>query len=221
MARIAGTIEELGRQNYGEWEIVISDAGSSDGTFERVTDFLPQSGWKLIRSEIKDPSIGKTINQGIKAVSGDYMWILPVDTHVSVTAFKALCAKAIGESFKYSAFAKSYEPTSAVLKIYEFFQNSVRLKLLRHVVWTNGICISKSLIDKNPIPSLGFLEDVLLSDQLKKKYELKIIEGTIEVSPRRYFRNGTLSQIFTNLFIMTFFRMRIMKLQNLKTIYNR
>ncbi|MGE3975325.1 MAG: glycosyltransferase [Bdellovibrionales bacterium] len=218
---LQSTLADLSRRKIGQWEVVVSDAGSTDGTVKLINKFMTKENWKFEKSNISHPSIGKTIKQGIHVATGDYIWILPVDTRLQIDAFVDLWEIVSHDHADYIAFPKLYAPSTTLLKLYQFLQNTIRLKLLKHVVWTNGIVLSKRIFESYDVPTVGFMEDVIWSDQLRKKIPLLILTHPIEVSTRRYHPSGILRQIFVNFIVMLLYRIRLVKPQNLKTIYNR
>ncbi len=62
------TIESIDSQTYGNYEVIVKDGGSKDGSLEEVR------GYKKVRIvEKKDASIYEGMNQAIEEASGEYL----------------------------------------------------------------------------------------------------------------------------------------------------
>lgn len=77
---IRETLESVANQTYTEWECVLVDNGSTDGTIEEIANFVgSHSGnWKIIRLEDNIGPSGAR-NAGILASRGDFIALLDGD----------------------------------------------------------------------------------------------------------------------------------------------
>ena len=202
-----------------EIEVIISDAGSEDFSIEIVKDFCKErKDFRLCEGQILQPSIGKTVKQGIDESLFSYVLILPVDCRVSSANFTML-KKFIDSKKSYGGFSKYYFNKSLLMKIYAILQNLVRTKFLSHYVWTNGIVLQKMVLNKVPIPTDGFMEDVVFSDRLKQEFKHTYMNCPILVDSRLYDQKGPFSRMIINLIIMIFFRLGCKNKHFLKAIY--
>lgn len=219
LSSIRESLQQLNKEQVGNWEVVVSDAGSTDGSAELIHDFCSRNMWTAVLGKLSDPSVGRTVKQGIENSSGDLILILPIDTILPPSGFIELWKAAIVNNEICGGFKKYYKPSTLLLKLYQFIQNSLRSKVLKHVVWTNGIFFPKSLLQEIEFPAMGFLEDVFLSDVLRKKHYWTMLRGPLSVSSRRYNSGGTVRRILINIAIMSSFRLKLVGPAKLKTFY--
>jgi glycosyltransferase involved in cell wall biosynthesis len=200
-------------------EVVISDAGSNDQTIEIAQKICQQLQFTFVTNEINFPSIGKTIVQGLEYARYDTVFILPIDCQINKKHIEMICQCLHKKGFYYGLFSKKYENNILTMKIYAFMQNFFRSKLLTQFVWTNGLFIQKSVLDDVNIPTDLFMEDVILSDSLRKKYQGLYLDHPITVGSRLYDKNGPIKRILINGIVMIFYRLGIKNKLFLKKIY--
>ncbi len=81
------------RQTYGNWELILVDDGSSDGSLDIAT----QAAEKDARIRVihqKNAGPGAARNRGIKEASGDYVVFLDSDDYIDKNYFQLLVLKA-------------------------------------------------------------------------------------------------------------------------------
>ena len=76
--RIEDTLESVFRQTYTNYEVIIKDGGSTDGSKERVQQLIEKAGMqeKARWIETKDTGIYDAMNQAISYATGDYLLFL-------------------------------------------------------------------------------------------------------------------------------------------------
>lgn len=75
---ITETIESVQAQSFEDWELIISDDGSTDNSLEVIQPFLSDARITLmIRTENKGQNY--TTNELVKAATGEYLCCLPAD----------------------------------------------------------------------------------------------------------------------------------------------
>ena len=210
---------ELSALTNGNWEFVIVDAGSADGTGEILRSFQAPPNWILVHGNMEKPSVGKTVSLGISRASGSIVLILPSDCRLGIEALLEIDDLARKKNVICGGFPKTYEPSSWLLKTYQSVQNVVRLRMFQHLVWTNGIFFSRNLISQKAFPTLGFLEDILLSDQLRNHQNWSLLKSRIKVSSRRYFQRSQLKRMSLNILILITYRLKFMSEVQLRAIY--
>lgn len=72
-------LDSLRRQQYNEYNVVIIDNASSDGSFELIQDEYPE--FTLIRNDV-NTGFCKAVNQGIKLCETEYVLLLNNDTEL-------------------------------------------------------------------------------------------------------------------------------------------
>lgn len=77
-------IESIRRQSYANWEIVLVDDGSSDGS-EQLCDKYVESDERIICIHQKNAGTSAARNTGMKASSGDYIMFMDNDDYWNET----------------------------------------------------------------------------------------------------------------------------------------
>lgn len=82
-------IDSVLKSTYGNFEIIVSDDGSSDGTDAALKKYLSYSNFKYVRN--KSPMLlSKTINNALRHSHGKYIFILDDDNVVDLDCIKNL-----------------------------------------------------------------------------------------------------------------------------------
>ncbi len=191
------------------FEITFVDSCSVDSSAKIIKSY----GFELLTYEGE-----KSIYQACKSVAvkthEPNVIILPVDCTVN---FDELLSHS--SPFIWGGFLKKYTQTNVGIKIYLFLQNYIRTKWFGNLVWTNVIfCKTKEFILNGSLE--GFLEDVILSDNLKRVEKPIILKGPCVCSFRKY-ESNILRRLFINLKVMIYYRFRIKSIKELKDIYSK
>ena len=202
-----------------EVEVVVCDSKSTDRSYQLALEFSKnQPKFKVIQCDDDVRSIGRTVTFGAQNASFDNLFILPIDCYIN--------SKGILEFFKltrshydYGGFGKIYVNQGALMRLYAKMQNLIRTKMLSNYVWTNGIIFNKRVFDQVEIPTDGFMEDVIFSDNLKLNYKDHYLGDYLLVDSRLYDQKGPLKRIFINALIMTLYRRGFKNKDFLKRIY--
>ena len=87
-------IQSVINQTLKEIEIICIDAGSTDGTWEKLCSYADNKEnivpVRLIHSDVK--SYGYQVNMGIKVAKGEYIAIVETDDYVSLDMYETLYA---------------------------------------------------------------------------------------------------------------------------------
>lgn len=206
---------EKGMGIDGEWEVLLSDSGSGDGSGDVARKWATRPGTSYVPWERNDPpSVGKAVEQAVRQARGEIVWVLPVDCPAPPAAWAELKA-AVDRGYRCGAFPKVYSPASGLLTAYARAQNRIRLRGLRHAVWTNGMFFPTN----ESVPTGGFLEDVQLSDRLRRRNDWTCLSTPLEVSSRRYYPDRTLGRIALNAGILLAYRLLRVPPRNLHRWY--
>ena len=93
-AYIDEAVESVLRQTLEDIEVICVDAGSTDGTWEKLEGYASSDGrLKLIRSDKK--SYGYQMNLGISEAAGDYIGIVETDDYIELDMYERLYDAAI------------------------------------------------------------------------------------------------------------------------------
>jgi len=205
-------------ESYPRHQVLFLDGGSTDDS----RNLIKQKGFRLIEKNIKENSVWKTLCLAKNQITTEFMWIHPVDMEAA-EAFSKIQSY-LKEGIDYAYFEKVYLEKHWLLSLQALFLNKVRSKISKGFVWTNAPLMKTSLF--NSLTNLrvfkqteGFLEDVVLSDFLKKHYDGQFVPLKIHVSPRRYLREGIFKRFWGNLKIMYLFRFKKVSPKKLKALY--
>jgi glycosyltransferase involved in cell wall biosynthesis len=153
---IKRAIESIQKQTFANWELIIVDDGSTDGSSEMIPKDDPRI--KLFIQENKGP--GAARNNGVKIASGDFITFLDADDYYYPFKLETemnLLWKEQKAEWMMSAF--EYEKSGRIEKKYikdiegneikgepRIFDNA--LKQLLVAGWhINGLCIKKRLLE--------------------------------------------------------------------------
>ena len=207
------------QRHFSEWaiEVILIDSGSSDDSQVIASRWTKTDGWKWVHIEDRPPSTGTAVKIGLAHSRSEICLVLPVDTELPPASLSQLQTLITDKNVRCGGFTKQYSPQTLLLIPYQWIQNVIRLRILRHTVWTNGIFFPTN--EAPTISDQGFLEDVLLSDELRKRADWGVVNAPLIVSARRYYPNRTLRRMLLNLFVMFCFRSRIAGPAKLKRLY--
>lgn len=99
-------LEALSKQDFKDFEVIISDAQSKDGTEEVVKSFNDRLAIKFIESPPKGPSHGRNI--GAKASKGEWLLFLDADDDIKDPAFIRIMLEETEKNGWNSSSAKMY-----------------------------------------------------------------------------------------------------------------
>ena len=119
---IADTMESVLSQTYTDWEYIIVDGGSTDGTVDLIKKYEPRFGDKLKWTSEPDHGIYDAMNKGIARATGDVVGILNSDdyyttTDILSTIFLAFSDEKMDAIYGDIHFIKEGEPNK-VLRYY-------------------------------------------------------------------------------------------------------
>lgn len=203
------------------FELLLSDSGSFDKTVQIAKRYADENHFcRVVKSKGSVLSTGQSLLQAWKMAQAQIVLVLPVDCLLSEEAWSRFITADLRGG--WGGFRKKYKPSSLFLSIYGFCLNSIRGRVFRNLVWTNGIFFDRELLAEAKILNAGFLEDVLLSDHLKNRTKRFIwINSSLICSSRRYIEKGILRATLLNLYILSLFRLGIRSPGDLKKMYRK
>lgn len=80
-ATIKDTMDSLLRQTFTDWEYIVVDGGSTDGTVELLKQYESRMGARMSWTSEPDSGIYDAMNKGIVKASGDVVGILNSDDY--------------------------------------------------------------------------------------------------------------------------------------------
>src|SRR5436190_13758630 len=73
---LRSTLPALAAQEYRNWELIVIDSGSTDGSVELIQTTKPRH---LVRIEARDYNPARVLNHGIELARSDYCIFLNAD----------------------------------------------------------------------------------------------------------------------------------------------
>jgi len=93
-------LESLATQTWSDWELLLLDNASSDGTAELVEEFQQRfSAWRVCWSSEPDSGIYDAWNRGLDLARGDYLCFIGADdTFLDSTSLEYIAALTVTQS---------------------------------------------------------------------------------------------------------------------------
>lgn len=202
-AWIAAAVASL-QAGGADYEAIIVDGGSDDGTLA-ILEGLTSDRVRI--ETIPGPSTrAAAMNRGAAEARADLLLFLHGDCRLAPGSL-ADARDAVGRGAIGGGFLKRYEPSSPLLALNLLWLNGIRARLFRCLVGTNAIfCERRFFKSIAGYPDLPFLEDVLLSDALRRAGRIAVLRDTVIVSARKYSESGAFARTLRNAEIMFRFR---------------
>lgn len=182
----------------GADEVIVVDGNSTDETVAIATPLASQ-----ILST--GPGRGHQLNQGYQVATGDVILFVHADCEFAANTFEQI-RKRFNSTFAYGAFRQRICSPKRIYRLVEW-GNAVRAKYRRMPYGDQGIFVHREILQQiGGIPCLPLMEDVALSQQLGKISRPLLLPGPINVSPRRWEKNGVLRQTWQNWILFTRFQ---------------
>lgn len=206
-------LSALAKQNYKDFEIIVSDATSRDGSQEVVDSFKDRLDIKFYEAPPNGPAFGR--NQGAKQADGEWLLFLDADDYIDDPDFiEKLINGAVAHNWQTAA--AKFKPLDGTLveKIGFGFINYHYIKSLSHTRFAGapGYCIltKRSLFEelKGFNEAIQFGEDYEYVNRAKKHGFGFITSAYYYVDQRRpraegglkLFWKGTLNEIYRLVF---------------------
>lgn len=192
------------------------DGGSSDGCVQLV-----QNARHKIRLLQTSSGRAYQMNAGAMTASGEILLFLHADCRLPVNAVAVIENALRDSSAVGGGFCKRYINENWLLKSYRMVTNVIRTRWLKNFVGTNAIFVRKSIFDKlGGYEEVFLLEDIILSDRLKRAGRVLALRPHVVCSPRRYYERGVVRTIYNAFKILFLFRVLRLDTARLKTYYS-
>ena len=179
---IRRTCEALVNLDYPHKEVIIVDGGSTDDTIKIVSEFVANSGFKLLHQPIR--GVGAPRNMGIRAATGEVVVILNADVFPRPDFLKRILVH-------YLQGADSVAVDSEIVNVQDVLGRYARaLHVLfyggdKAIGWTEGFsCKRKAAIEAGLFPEeipVPCGEDVVFYNRLKPFAPHHVLDKTIVV----------------------------------------
>ncbi|MBL7996111.1 TIGR04283 family arsenosugar biosynthesis glycosyltransferase [bacterium] len=207
-----------------EWEddieIIVADGGSRDETVPIAKQMAAGSRKRLQVLENLKPGRAFQMNAGADAATGDVLLFLHADCTLHQGSLNAICEHLKDETIIGGGFYKKYSVENFSLRIYRIAMNVIRTRWMKNLVGTNAIFVRKqAFVQLGKFNEVSLLEDVMLSDRMKKAGRLIFLKPHVVSSSRRYYEAGILRRIWIAYKIMYLYRIKHRSPDELKSIY--
>jgi rSAM/selenodomain-associated transferase 2 len=175
----------------GDWELILVDGGSSDGTVDRTCSLRPQFPRPL--TLVTAPrGRGSQMNAGADLAAGEILLFLHADCAVPPDSVAAIEEACTSPEVAGGGFTQAFPGGDLLVRVICAMGN-FRVRITRNFYGDSGIFVKKELFRKaGGYDQAPFFEDVLLCRKAKKMGRLVVLDRVILTSPRRFQEKGSL-----------------------------
>ena len=188
-------------QLSGNFEIIVVDGGSSDGTKSVVKSFYSV----LLVNSLKGRA--NQMNTGAKQAKGEILLFLHADTKLPKHAIKLICDAMIDTQIVGGSFSVKFDSKHYLLRLY------AKLSKINHSLFTygdHGIFVRKSVFEHIAgFKQIPIMEDVEIQSRLKKQGRFIKLTETVLTSARRFRENGTTKQLVLDVLILVLYHLGV------------
>jgi rSAM/selenodomain-associated transferase 2 len=186
-AQIAATLTALGNENSRSGiEIIVADGGSCDRTREIA------GGFDFVRVITCDQAgRGWQMNRGAQIARGEVLLFLHADVKLPEGGFALIRQLLADQQVLGGCFQIRFPqdvPTSLRLVARGI---NFRTRLFRTATGDQGIFIRRHVFEEiggyQPLP---LMEDIALFNEMKRRGQVAVLDGQVEISPRRWLTHG-------------------------------
>jgi rSAM/selenodomain-associated transferase 2 len=200
VALIGSTLNDLLNQ-CGDFEIIVSDGGSSDGTLDSISQFP-------VVKQVRSPwGRGRQMNEGAMAARGDIYLFLHADTCLPPGAFQMVDEALAGYSVVAGSFSLSFDRPSFFLRAYSLISR------INHVLFTYGdqglFLFSRTFRSIGGFKDLPIMEDVEIQKRLRSLGRFVKIRKPVITSARRFVTYGIIRQQILNTGLVSLYHLGV------------
>ena len=176
-------------------EVIVVDGGSCDETRCRAI----AAGARVVMS-----STGRAVqqNEGARCAKGDVLLFLHADCQLGNQCIEQIRQAFTDLSKAYGGFRQSIEEQGMIFRILER-GNAARVKWQSLVFGDQGFFVRRDLFEKvGGFEDVRLMEDVILSQSLRRHGKLVLLPGPIIVGSRRWKQHGVVRQTVRNWVLM-------------------
>lgn len=180
---LPAALEELLGQP-GDFEVVVVDGGSSDGSRAVVADY---PAVKLLQAPTGRAA---QMNAGAAAARGDVLLFLHADTTLPAGAVAALDTAQRNEPWQAGAFRHRFAPDDWRLRLVSWL-NNLRCRRSRIYFGDQAIFVRRELFERlGGYPQVPMLEDVIFCERLRRVTRAVLLADAVTTDARRFLHHG-------------------------------
>jgi len=183
------------KTQQGEFELIVADGGSIDGTVEVV-----QPHARVIHSRQ-----GRAIqmNSGARQATGDVFLFLHADSCLPPSGFLLLEKALADPRIVGGTFTLKFNSPRLLLRLIAFF---TRFKFRYFHYGDQGIFVRRSVFKGlSGFSEISFMEDVDFLRRLQRTGSVTLLKQPITTSARRFLERGVLRQQLINMILVIFY----------------
>lgn len=173
----------------GGGEIIVADGGSTDDT---VSIARNAGASKIVRSF---PGRGTQQNAGAALATRDVLLFLHADNRLGCKCLEQIAAS---DDVVWGCFHHRIDSPKRRFRAIEF-GNGLRVRVRGMAFGDQAIFVRTNVFrQQGGFPEIPLMEDVELSQRLRKIKRPLLLPGPVTISPRRWEKNGIVRQTLTN-----------------------
>lgn len=194
------TIENCKRLE-GNFEIIVVDGGSSDGTITAIQKF---EDVKLFAS---NQGRAVQMNYGAKKATGEILLFLHADTLLPHKTYTLITNQLQKKNFIGGSFRLKLDKKDVFLKFYSWCS---RFNLEFFTYGDHGIFMKRDVfMDIEGFKEIPFMEDIEIQKRLHRKGKFKKLNDYVVTSGRRFEKNGTFKQLCIDVILVGLYNLGI------------
>jgi len=195
---LPSVLQSLARYRDGNFEVIVADGGSSDGTLSIAKQWSD-------RLVLSPKGRGIQMNQGANLAEGEILLFLHADSTLDPKGLDAIRESLRDDHMVGGAFHLSIDSSHWGLCLVSFGAN-LRTALNRIPYGDQGIFVRKKVFERmGGFQDLPFMEELDFFRRLKKEGKVTLLKERIKTSPRRWDQEGIIkvtlrNQVFLGLY---------------------
>lgn len=181
----------------GDWELIVADGGSSDGT----SALVPYDA--RVRLVCTPRGRAVQMNAGAAVARGDTLLFLHADTRLPAGALARLdAAVRAGATWQGGAFRHAFAPTNWRLRVVSA-GNNLRCRRSRVYFGDQAIFVRSALFWRmGGFPEVPVLEDVMFCERLRAHAATVLLPEVVHTDSRRFLHHGVWRSVWRGLRIL-------------------
>jgi len=186
---IGAALQSLQPLRHAGHEVIVVDGGSSDDTVRLAEPLVDQ----VIESA---RGRARQMNAGAARARHDVLLFLHADTQLPSTAVADIDT-ALAKGHDWGRFDVRIEPGDGLLRVIAWMMN-LRSRLTGIATGDQAIFVRKQRFEAvGGYPDIGLMEDLALSDRLKRQGAPACLRSRVVTSSRRWSRHGRIRTVLT------------------------